>query len=225
MSSSPLNTLGRQAGIGQGVLVPKGHLGPWANCLRQAFDVSISNMLHLQISSNSLVRAMLSKPPEKTGDQLQNLLFLPCQKLYCKYLFNYPPHQLYVLWTHKVHSLWKGPNENICRINVRFLFFSFIKYLHLFIRTVIKRWQKKIGEVLKVVKIMIIAENLLKSSLGCIYHKEKKTGNLQTMFCCIGLNPKEAGRSKDLFEGKDWAKFELPHPKTSTLVSKPKYKL
>lgn len=33
--------------------------------------MSIADMLHLQVASGSLVLAVLSKPPEKTGEQAQ----------------------------------------------------------------------------------------------------------------------------------------------------------
>lgn len=36
--------------------------------------MSVTNMLHLQASSSPLVLAILSKSPEKTGEQVLNLL-------------------------------------------------------------------------------------------------------------------------------------------------------
>lgn len=69
-------------------------------------------------------------------------------------------------------------------------------HLGLFITTVIKSWQKEIAEVLKIIKIIIIAEHFLKPSLGYIDYNEKKTRDLQPWFAALVWTQKKQEEAK-----------------------------
>lgn len=109
-------------------------------------------------------------------------MFLPCfqQKVYrkffldCALLTNCKFHELMKLTPHG-----KGQIKTFVEGISGCLFFRSNKYLGLFITTVIKSWQKQIGELLKIIKIIIISGHFLKPSLGCIDYNEKKTCILQ----------------------------------------------